>query len=361
MAKDPAQRMGGDEAMHQLAELAAGPRAARQREGSAVPAGETTPLQPEEPSASRPPLAVSPPGQGAPAAKTGPQPRQPWRSKILSARVLAVIAAVLVLIGGGIWAGATLLSGPDTRAPRASPALPYGDEVGLMRELRPGDCVHASWPAGRFKDLPTLKVVDCKTNPDGQVLDVNATTSLDDARTNGQGICRGLLRDTVRKMVDVQSFALVPSAAGWDNGARNTACLIFGKTVSFRGPVTDYRKIGDPISVETSSIGDCVDIKKRAEHDYAFTLVDCNKPHELQGLGYVRAPDSVKFDPGNAVYHDLCARRYGSYKSSTRDLFAWIDAEETWNQGFRFVMCLLAMPEEGQKLPPGSAVRTPGD
>jgi hypothetical protein len=236
--------------------------------------------------------------------------------------------------------------------------LLYGDEVGLTRELKPGDCVHASWPAGRFKGLPELKIADCKTYPDGQVLDANATTSLDDARTNGQGICRGLLRDTMRKMVDVQSFALIPSEAGWDNGVRNTACLLFGKTVSLYGPVGDHRKYGQQIFVENSSIGDCYNLKKLEEHNYAHLLVDCNKEHELQGLGYVRAPQDLNFGSWDAN-HDLCVKKYGAYKSPTRDLYAWVHAEGTWNQGFRYVMCLLAMPKEGQKLPPGSAVPTP--
>jgi hypothetical protein len=263
---------------------------------------------------------------------------------------------VLLLIGGSIWAGATLFHSPDPSAPKTD--QPYGNQVGLTRELKPGDCVHASWPQGRLKGLPRLKVVDCKTYPDGQVLDVNATTSLADARTNGPGICTGLLRDTVRKMVDVQPFALVPSEAGWGKGMRNTACLLFGKTVSLYGPVGDYRKQGEQIFVENSSIGDCYNLRKLEEHNYAHLLVDCNKPHELQGLGYVKAPQDLKFGAWDAN-HDLCVKKYGTYQSSTRALYGWVHAEETWNQGFRYVMCLLAMPEEGQKLPPGSAVPAP--
>ncbi|MFE7834742.1 protein kinase [Streptomyces sp. NPDC057474] len=357
MAKDPAQRMGSDEAARKLAELAATPGEAPRVQKPALPAVETTPLP--EPSVLRPPPAA-PSAEEGPAAEGGalPQRRHSWRPKIPSPRVLGAIAAALLLIGGGIWAGLTLLN--DKTADNGK-ALPYGDEVGLTRQLKPGDCVHASWPEGRFKDQPRLKIVDCKAYPDGQVLDVNATTSLADARADGPGICTGLLRDTVRKMADVQSYALTPSEAGWDNGVRNTACLIFGKTVSLYGPVGDYRKHGDGVAIENSSIGDCIDTKKLAEHDFAFTLVDCNKPHEMQGLGYVRAPEDVKFEPGNPIYYELCTKRYGSYTSPTRDLWAWIDAEDTWNKGFRYVMCLLVMPEEGQKLPPGSAVPTPGD
>ncbi len=265
-----------------------------------------------------------------------------------------------MLIGAGVWAGAALLDSKDTTAPKTDQVPPYGDQVGLTSELKPGHCVSASWPAERFKDPPELKIVDCETYPDGQVLDLNETTSLDDARTNGQGVCRGLLRDTTSKMVDVQSYALVPSEAGWDNGVRNTACLLFGKTVSLYGPVGDYRKQGEQIFVENSAIGDCYNLRKIEENNYAHLLVDCNKPHELQGLGYVKAPQDLKFGAWD-TNHDLCVKQYGTYQSSTRALYAWVHAEDTWNHGFRYVMCLFAMPKEGQKLPPGSVVKTPAD
>jgi hypothetical protein len=251
-----------------------------------------------------------------------------------------------------------MLDSAETKAPKTDQFPPYGDQVGLTRELKPGNCVSASWPAERFKDPPELKIVDCKTYPDGQVLDVNATTSLEDARANDQGICRGLLRDTTSKMADVQSYALTPSEDGWDNGVRKTACLIFGNTVSLYGPVGDYRKYGEQIFVENSAIGDCYNRKKLEEKNYAHLLVDCNKPHELQGLGYVKAPKDLRFGAWDADW-DLCVKRYGAYRSSTRDLYAWVHAEDTWKQGFRYVMCLLTMPKEGQKLPPASAVPAP--
>lgn len=356
MAKDPEQRMGGDEAMSTLTGLTATPGTEPKAHRSAVPEMETTPL-PEEPPASRP-------FPGVPSAEAGPSPeeasprlRHGWSAKLPSWRGWGVIAAVLVLVGGGVWAGAALLDSPD-EALKADPGPPYGDQVGLTRELKAGDCVHASWPEGWLKGLPKLRIVDCKAYPDSQVLDVNAATSLADARSNGPGVCTGLLRDTVRRMVDVQPFALVPSEGGWDNGVRNTACLLFGKTVSLYGPVGDYRQHGEQIVVENSSIGDCYNLRKLGENNYAHLLVDCNEPHELQGLGYVKASPGLKFDSWDALY-DLCVRRYGAYKSSTRDLYAWNHAEDTWDRGFRYAMCLLAMPEEGQKLPPGSAVRTP--
>ena len=357
MAKDPEQRMGADEATRKLAELTATPGPERRVHRPAVPEAETTPL-PEEPPASRPPPGAQPATEGRSLEEAPPRPRHHRSAKLPSRRVWGVIAAVLLLIGGAVWAGATLLDSPDAKAPKNDVVPPYGDRVGLTRQLKLGDCLRASWPDGRLKGLPKLKIVDCKTYPDGQVLDVNATTSLADARTNGPGFCTGLLRDTVRKMVDVQPFALVPSEAGWDNGVRNTACLLFGRTVGLYGPVGAYRKQGEQIFVENSSIGDCYNTKKLEENNYAHLLVDCDKPHEFQGLGYVEAPQDLKFGAWDA-YYDLCTKRYGYYKSATRDLYAWIHAEDTWNQGFRFVMCLFAMPEEGQKLPPGTAVPTP--
>ncbi|OQR66024.1 hypothetical protein B6E66_00195 [Streptomyces maremycinicus] len=361
MAKDPAQRMRSDEAMRALAALSAAPGTEPgAHRSAALSERETMPL-PDEPSASRPPPGALPAEEGASPTEAPSRQRQRqqqqrrrWSAKVPSRRGWGVLAAALVLIAGGLWAGVALLDSPDTETPKTDAVLPYGEQVGLTRELKPGNCVSASWPAERFDDAPELKIVDCKTYPDGQVLDVNATTSLDDARINGQGICRGLLRDTTSKMADVQSYALTPSKAGWDNGVRNTACLLFGKTVGLYGPVGDYRKHGEQVFVENSSIGDCYNLKKLEENNYAHLLVDCRQPHEMQALGYVRAPESMKFDSWDAMY-DLCVKRYGSHKSSTRDLYSWNHAENTWNQGFRFVMCLLTMPEEGQKLPPGSA------
>ncbi|MCF1595503.1 serine/threonine-protein kinase [Streptomyces muensis] len=358
MAKNPEQRMGGDEAMRMLAALTATSRAEPAAHRAVIPEMETTPL-PEESPPSQPSPGPPPAEGGSSPSRTPSRLRSLRRAKLPSARGWVVIAAVLVLVGGGVWVGAALLDSPDS-PPKSDRLAPYGDQVGLTRELKPGDCAHASWPEGRLKGLPRLRIVDCQAFPDSQVLDVNAGTSLADARANGPGICTGLLRDTVRKMVDVQPYALVPSEAGWDNGVRNTACLLFGKTVSLYGPVGDYRRHGEQIVVENSAIGDCYNLRKLEEHNYAHLLVDCAEPHELQGLGYVKAPQGLKFDSWDAIY-DLCVRRYGSYKSSTRELYGWNHAEDTWNQGFRYAMCLLAMPEEGQKLPPGSVVRTPGD
>ncbi|MFI6013259.1 protein kinase [Streptomyces sp. NPDC051243] len=357
MAKDPEQRIGGDEAMHMLAALTATAGGQPTVHRPADAEIETTPL-PEGQLAVRPLPGALPAEAGPPPTEAPPRPRHRRSAKLPSRRAWAVIAAALALIAGGVWAGAALLENSDPEGSTTDQVPPYGDQVGLTRELKPGNCVHASWPAERFKDPPRLKIIDCKTYPDGQVLDINATTSLEDARTNGQGICTGLLRDTTSKMADVRSYALTPSEAGWDNGVRDTVCLLFGKTVGLYGPVADYRKHGEQIFVENSSIGDCYDRRKLEEHNYAHLLVDCKQPHELQGLGYIEAPKSMNFDSWDAFY-DLCVKRYGSYRSSTRDLYAWNHAESTWNQGFRFVMCLLAMPEEGQKLPPGSALPVP--
>nr|WP_168505760.1 serine/threonine-protein kinase [Streptomyces sp. S1D4-11]QIY93855.1 protein kinase [Streptomyces sp. S1D4-11] len=354
MVKDPAERMGADEAMHRLAGLTAAPQPASRTPEPAPRTADTTPL-PEQPPASQSSPGTPSDGESSPAAAVPRRPRHPKRPKADSGRTLGFIAAVLLLIGGGIWAGVALLNGPGTQTPQTGPVLPYGNEVGLTRELRPGDCVSAAWSTERFQSLPKLKIVDCKNYPDAQVLDVNATTSLADARTNGPGVCIGLLRDQVRKMTDVQSFALAPSGPGWDNGARNTPCLLFGKTVSLYGPVAGYRKHGDQIFVENSSIGDCFNTRKLGENNYARLLVDCNQPHEEQVLGYVKAPQSMKFGSWDAM-HDLCVKQYGSYKDPTRDLSGWVHEEETWNDGFRFVACMVTASKGGQKLPPGSAL-----
>ncbi|MFE9968218.1 protein kinase [Streptomyces sp. NPDC005525] len=350
MVKDPSQRMGADEAMRKLIELTAGAQVEPRRKQP--PAASTETLLPLT---RQPPRSVPSAGESHPSTVVTPQPQHRWKFKALSGgRILGLIAAVLLVVGGGIWGGTALLNRPDSKTAKTGPVLPYGDKVGLTRELRPGDCVFASWPRESFKDTPKLHKVDCKRYPDGQVLDVDPTTSLAQARTKGPGACVSLLRDVVRKMVDVRSFAVVPSSPGWDNGVRNTVCLLFGKTVSLYGPVAEYRKYGDQIFVENSSIGDCFNTKKLGENNYARLLVDCKKTHEEQVLGYVKAPQSLKFDSWDAMY-DLCVKRYGSYKSPSRDLSGWNHEENTWNHGFRFVACVLTTSREGEKLPPVAA------
>ncbi|MEU4132975.1 serine/threonine-protein kinase [Streptomyces wuyuanensis] len=353
MHKDPERRTKADEAKRRLMELArvgAGPQPPTTKRNPSLDEADTSTIVPahrDEPlsdESSGDPLEL-PPRRGVP-------------SRLGSRRRVFALAAAALLVGGVAVAGLAWLDRSATESPRTGPVPPYGAEVGLTRELRPGDCVSASWPSGRLEGSPKLAVVNCKNQPDGQVLDLHSTATLSEARTNGPGICTGLLRDTTRKMTDVQAFAVVPDAAAWDNGVRNTACVLFGRTVSLYGPVGGYRHQGDQIFVENSSIGDCYDTRKLEEHNYAHLLVDCDKPHELQALGYVEAPPSMKFGSWDAMY-DLCARRFGSHMSATRSLYAWNHAEHTWNQGFRSVMCLLAMPAEGQKLPPGSAVPTP--
>ncbi|MFF4485319.1 protein kinase [Streptomyces sp. NPDC001544] len=352
MAKDPAQRMNAEEAMRQLAACAVPPAATSPPYQHAAPT--TVPLPSPDESLSSP-AADTPPTEQVPSrAEPPPQPPRKRARKTPSPSLIGRIAGVLLLVGGGLWAGSELLNRQAPHTGQENSAMPYGAEVGLTRELHPGDCVAASWPAQRFQKPPKLKVVDCKTYPDGQVLDVNTNTaSLSEATTDSPGICVGLLRNTVRDMVDVQSYALVPSAAAWNHGVRTTACLLFGKTVGLYGPVGRYRHEGDQIFVENSSISDCYNMKKLEEHNYAHLLTDCGKPHDLQGLGYVRAPAGMKFDAWDAFY-GLCVKRYGSLKSPTRDLYAWNHAEDTWRQGFHFVMCLLSMPQAGDKLPPGS-------
>ncbi|MGW3149101.1 serine/threonine-protein kinase [Streptomyces sp. NPDC001177] len=356
MAKDPEKRTGAEEAKHRFAELIAVPLAARQEEESAARETYVLPPLEDRPASQLPFEPLSAPV--VTSAEAGPsQPPRSWRSRVSSGRHLALIAAVLLIIGGGIWAGFAMVNGTPTQNAKSGPVLPYGSEVGLAHELHLGDCVSAAWPAERFKGLPQLKVVDCKNAPDGQVLDANASSSLTDAKTNGPGICTGLLRDTVRKMVDVQPFALEPSGAGWDHGVRNTACILFGKTVGLYGPVGHYRHYGDEVFVENSSIGDCFNTKKVAEHDISFFLADCSKPHDQQALGYVKAPQSMKWDAWDGMTK-LCSQRYGTYRNPNRDLWSRNDGAETWSQGFRFVMCAIWAGQGGKKLPPGSALAT---
>lgn len=266
LAKDPAQRMGGDEAARLLTELAGRP------ETSGVPptTAPDTPAAPEptvvvadqppghrEPDAERTAVVepdrdeteqlrdfAAPPGgdNGTPADTGQPEP-QPSR-KMPRGRIIAILAAIVLIAGGGAWAGTSLLdsseeTSSDSTPSQTGPVKTYGETVELTRELQVGECVSAVWGQEKFNGAPdSLGVVACTPQSDtvdGQVLELDAATSLDDAKENGESRCEALLGDTVGGMGDARSYALVPSEQGWDGNVHNTACLVFNKTAPFTG------------------------------------------------------------------------------------------------------------------------------
>lgn len=400
LAKDPDQRMGGDEAGRLLTELAGGPAKvvappSTAQAAPAAPAASTAPTAPPAPTAPEPtvvvgvgdqppdhresdaePTAVVEPARGEPApdetapdeqtrlrsfaappggddgtpADTGQPEPQPSR-KMPRGRIIAILAAIVLIAGGGAWAGTSLLdsseeTSSDSTPSQTGPVKTYGETVELTRELQVGECVSAVWGQEKFNGAPdSLGVVACTPQSDtvdGQVLELDAATSLDDAKENGKSRCEGLLGETVGGMADAQSYALVPSEQGWASNVHNTACLVFNKTASLYGPVGTYRDLGAEYWMSNGSVGDCMDTKTEGDAVSAF-LADCGVAHNEEVVGFVKAPESMTFTAASDEALKLCSNKYGSTseKGPAEELQAWTETEDYWNDGFRYVMCTL--------------------
>jgi Serine/threonine protein kinase len=365
LAKDPAQRLRADDAaalLHQLTPapqqtITQGPRALEQPPIPQPPARSPAPpppsRQPHEPQAKR---RAWPPWR-RPGVPAGTSHRQLSRQ---TRRIIAGTAAVLV-VGIGTWVAVASLGGPDKlsvipsptpslRATRTSPVMPYGDAVGLTKELHPGDCVSAAWTAERFKGLPNLGTLNCTTGlVDGQVINTAPASSLDDAQKNGDDRCKQLLADTVNAMADARSYALPPSKQGWENGVRSTACLIFNKSATLGGyNVGPFREIGEQTFVENDAVGDCYNVKETVEN-FTQYFAQCGDPHDVQVVGFAKASSGRSYAAERSS-PSICAPKYASaYSSSSHDVRDILPDENSWKQGFHYVECIVYRPD-GKKL-----------
>ncbi|WP_329453667.1 protein kinase (plasmid) [Streptomyces sp. NBC_01724] len=361
LARDPEQRLSGDAAADQLAQLVTAP-----------------PAEPVLPT-HEPTVRVSPHSQTrtqtssqpvAPERRPSSEPRRSWihglrwsprsgpgargapgRRPSRKARwVIASAGAALLLAGGVVWA--TLAQHrPSARSSTPSGAvMPYGDSVGLTRALHPGDCVSAVWASEKFKVLPNLKTVNCMNSlHDGQVIKTEGARSLDNVQENGHNRCAFLVKDTVSAMADAQAYALTPNQQGWDNGVHNIACLVFNKTLQITGNVGTFRQFGEPIDLTNASVGDCYKNKTTSDGTLS-TLAKCDTPHDDQSLGFIKVPPGMTFKAVNENMNSMCTNKYGSaYVSPTHYVAGWTVLEDDWKQGFRYVQCTLE-PAEGKKL-----------
>lgn len=348
LAKDPEQRLPADAAARRLAQVATAPRV----QPPTVPAGSPTITQPSvRPPATQP---VRPPAPPAPRRAWPPWRRpgvpadapQPPRA---SRRIIALTAAAVLLAGIAVWVTVAGLSGPNQ--PSTGPVKPYGETVGLTRDLHPGDCVSAVWSAGRFKGLPNLGTVSCaegSERPDGQVIRTAPAISLADAQMNGDSLCTALLAATVNGMADARSYALLPSEGGWDSGMHDVACLIFNKTVAISRNVGTFRSWGEQVYPINASVGDCY-IAKKEKNIGVITLAKCDTPHDEQALGFVKAPIGMTYPPSEKE-KPLCTDKYGStYVKGPMILAGYYSGWADWNNGFRYVLCTVTRTD-GKKL-----------
>ncbi|MFH0518320.1 protein kinase [Streptomyces sp. M41] len=370
LAKEPEQRMDAEEAARRLAELAAMasgptriPEPPRPTEPSPTPAPTPTPAPAPQPTETEvvSPGDRRPPDTPAPGPSREPEPesrRTPYRRSRKS--VIALVAVVVLLVGGGVWAGSSLVGGADKQpvadavsptGPTA-PVRPYGDQVELTKELKSGDCVSTVWGQGKLKGRPnSVGVVDCREardSVDGQVIGTDVATSLDDARENGADRCESLSDKTVKNMPDAQPYALVPSEQGWEAGVHRTACLVFNKTAALYGPVGDHRAMGEEFFLTNGAVGDCF-TKKPSGDGVRLYLADCATAHDDQVVGFVQAPAGLDHKEGYDQAYKLCANKYQSVNMPEgADLQGWTN-DTDWKSGFRYVMCTVYRPD-GKKL-----------
>lgn len=364
LAKDPAERMTGEEAAGRLARISAAPEPGP----TVVPPPGTPPPPAPTTTAPSPTVQQVPPPPSTPSTPDTPGPPGPPepgpRRKPPAGRTVAVVAAAVLLLGGAVWAGVSLLGGSDTSSSSTSgattsshptptgPVPPYGADVALQQELKRGDCVSSVWNGAKFQGLPRLGLVDCTGgNPDGQVVDLADASSLDDATRNGVALCDARLRTTVQALADAQSYAIAPSKQGWDRGAHSVPCLVFGKSVGIGGPVGTFRQTGQLINLNNTSAGDCIDTLPQQDNSLQPLLADCTVPHQEKVLGFVAAPSGVTYKAATETdATKLCTQQYSAYTNDSHTVSAWTGDESGWNQGFRYVMCT-QQTVDGSRLP----------
>ncbi|MFI7399061.1 protein kinase [Streptomyces sp. NPDC049541] len=328
LAKDPAQRLRADDAAFLLRQLTTESQRAPRQTITEMP-------QPiKQPSTPKPP-------------PTPPQPA-PTPASHMTRRNIALAAAALLVVGLGAWALVAGLGGsnnpssshsPSFSRTQTGPAMPYGAAVGLTQELHPGDCVTAHWTGEKFAQAPQITLVDCaNTVPDGQVLTSDSATSVSDAQANGYNRCASDVKNTVNKMADARPYALPPTDQGWKSRVHNTACIVFNRAGNIYESVGPFRKLNDAITPQNAQTGDCYKVKEN-KTEYNAYLSGCDSPHNEQAVGFWHAPSDRSYSAELSA-SDECSQKYGSaYSSSTYGVRAILPDEDTWKQGFHYLMC----------------------
>ena len=288
-------------------------------------------------------------GQGA-TYPGGPGPVGGGRRRVPIAAIVALVVAVVLVVVGGVWAVSSLSGDKDTAATKkASPsasvsagsAYPYGQDVGLKKALRTGDCVHAVWTGTAFASRPEVGVVSCAHGvPDGQVMAVDAASDFADARDHGGERCAGKAGEAARALADAGVYALTPTEAGFGAAGGGTACLVLGRHVPIGGEIGRFRSTGSNVWTTEMSLGDCW---LYVDHKTYFTaaLTDCADQHTDQVIGFVTAPRTMTFQEALRQGNKLCGDRFESTwaPGSDRSVFGYLSDESNWKAGFDSVVC----------------------
>ncbi|MFF5305737.1 protein kinase [Streptomyces sp. NPDC013161] len=298
-------------------------------------------------------------GQG-PTYPGGPGPVGGGRRRRPVGAVLALVVAVVLVVAGGVWAlTSSSGGGKDTAATKKAPpsassstgsAYPYGEDVGLKKALRTGDCVHTEWTGAAFASRPGLRVVSCAHGvPDGQVMAVDAARDFADARDHGGERCAGKAGETAGSLADAGVYALTPTEAGFKAAGGGTACLVLGRHVPIGGAIGRFRSIGSNVWTTEMSLGDCW---LYVDHKTYFTanLTDCADPHTDQVIGFVTAPGTMPFEEALKQGNKLCGDRFESTwaPGADRSVFGYLSDESNWKAGFDSVVCTVGRADRSR-------------
>ncbi|MFE7119724.1 septum formation family protein, partial [Streptomyces sp. NPDC057654] len=327
------------------------------------------------------PVAPPPPGDAA-----GPQPDGGSGSKKRRVRWLtAIIAAAAVIVLGGVAAALVLITDdggddrsahkPPTTSASASPtpsrsqgsgsAFPYGQQAGLSKALVTGDCVNAVWPEEPLTSVPNLGPADCATgsNTNAQVIATMYYPSAEDARRNASQDCAKQMKDLVGELPDAGSYALVPTDEGFARTDGSAACLAAAKHGSFGGEVGPFRDDGSQLNPAQAAIGDCWN-SKQVKDAFDFRLASCERSHTDQVVGFVQAPSGMSYDKAVKTMGELCGNRFTSQWATGSDRQIWgnLDSPSRWNQGFRYIVCTVSLPDReatSERMEPEAPDSTP--
>ncbi|WP_221350171.1 serine/threonine-protein kinase [Streptomyces beigongshangae] len=297
--------------------------------------------------------AAWPPSREVPAARPpgqayGPPPgrRRRRRNRVLPAVLGAVLG--LAVAGGGAW---YTLGNPldGTTEDGGGGTMPYGDAVGLTEPLADGDCVFAEWPEAPFAGVPRLGLRKCLSDETyGQVMEVFEAGSAAEARSDGASRCEQRTAEARGRLADVRSYAVVPTAAGFEAAGRRVACLLFeGHGKPLFGPVGDNRPLGmvfkDTVTMQKR---DCLD----RVSDTGAALVACEGPHQEQVLDFHRMSPGTTLKEARREAPGACQENVPpsdhGYDPSVYMGWSWV-GESAWKSGTHLVVCTAIRQDGG--------------
>ncbi|MFE7834513.1 protein kinase [Streptomyces sp. NPDC057474] len=270
--------------------------------------------------------------------------RRRHRSRALLAGMATTLGLALVV--GGSWYAMgnmkDLPGGLGGSGDTGSADLPYGKTVGLVEPLKDGDCVDVTWTDTPFADAARLRVVpECAGRAmDGQVMASYEASSAEDARAVGAAQCEQLTVEAREKLVDVRTYAVLPTDDGFDAAGHRVACLLLGERRPVYGPIGEHRTVGETVLIDVATLQkqDCLDPISGNK----IRLVSCQDRHRQKVLGFYEMSPGTTYDNAQDQALAVCEKnlppqQYGYEPGITGSGF-WI-SEDGWKKGAHYVVC----------------------